>query len=665
MRLITNLLVGYLFFCAFLLNAQSSSVNSGMGLVMTPTARTSEEGTIAFKISEYAPFNKISLVAYPFDWLEASVYYTDVNVRRYYIGSKQSYKDKGFSFKIKALNETRFFPAIAVGFEDIAGTSIFKSEYLISSKKIGNFDLSLGIGFGDFGSRGNIENFLREGERSKWDFSTGGEIEDDFFKGKSSLFGGIQYKLNKFKTILKLEYDGNSYLDNFDLLPGLERYKPKSRYNYGFEKSLSKNFSLGINYIKGNELAVNFIAYTNLSKSKSDYELKFLSRSESNDRYIRMLNDLKRERIYLQNALIDDRNKVVKIKYVQNAYYDNELVASKIADYLEDNYGFYGYEISITSGNGAFEHNTLTRRYDKNFNVSKSSAIKYPFSPKISYPVYSFSINPDLISHIGSPAGFYFGGIDLNLSGILEFKYFQIASTYSMRVYDNFETLDYDSNATNLPQVRTNVQEYLKKSKNSFDEFTINFFRQISSEHNFLFSLGHLEQMFSGTHFEYLYKPTKSLLSLGFEHSNVKQRSFDGDFDSFLDYQTNTYHFNVYLAEPKNRIIFHLSYGKYLAKDKGITFDVSRKFKNGASFGAFFSLTNISKEEYGEGSFDKGIYFQYPLNIFNKSRNTNSFSSFVYRPITRDGAAKLNVSKRLKSLTEGSQYYEQFFKRNY
>ncbi len=657
--------ISLILFLASFASAQSFSVNSGAGIIMTPTARMLEEGTVTLNISEYAPFNKVSLVANPFNWLEASVYYTDVNVRRYSPGSKQSYKDKGFSFKIKALEETTYSPALAIGFEDIAGTSIFKSEYFVASKKINNFELSLGLGFGDFGSRGNVENFIRDGERSKWDFTTGGEIKDDFFKGKSSFFGGVQYELKSFGTILKAEYDGNSYADNFDLLPNLARYLPRSRYNFGLEKSFKEKYSIGLNFIKGNEIAVNFTARFNTAKSKDDYDLRVRSISIADTRYIRILEDLKNVNIYLQNAFIDDRNKVVKIKYVQNSYYDNVTVANKIARYLEQHHDLYGYEINITPGNGAFELSTLSRKYDRHFDTRKSVNTDYPFSPKINYPVFDYALNPNLISHIGSPSGFYFGGIDLNLAGILEFKYFQISSTYNIRLYDNFERLNYDPNATKLPQVRTNIQEYLKKSKNSFDELTINFFNQVTSEHNFLFSAGHLEQMFSGTHFEYLYKPTNSLFSLGLEFSTVKQRDFNGSFDSFLDYQTNTYHLNTYLAEPKHRLIFHLSYGKYLAKDEGFTFDVSRRFKNGASMGVYFSLTNISKEDFGEGSFDKGIYFQYPLNIFNKNRNTNSFSSFHYKPITRDGAAKLNVPKRLQSLTQGSQYYEQFFNRNY
>ena len=77
------------------------------------------------------------------------------------------------------------------------------------------------------------------------------------------------------------------------------------------------------------------------------------------------------------------------------------------------------------------------------------------------------------------------------------------------------------------------------------------------------------------------------------------------------DYKTVTGHINLYYQEPLSRIIFTIRGGKFLAKDSGINFDFSRKFSSGLRIGAFFAVTDISKEEFGEGSFDKGFYFPY------------------------------------------------------
>ena len=78
-----------------------------------------------------------------------------------------------------------------------------------------------------------------------------------------------------------------------------------------------------------------------------------------------------------------------------------------------------------------------------------------------------------------------------------------------------------------------------------------------------------------------------------------------------------------------------LSYGEYLAGDEGATFEFSRSFDNGVEIGFFTSFTDVSSEDFGEGSFDKGIFFKIP---FGQKR---SFNNFLWRPLTKDPASKL------------------------
>ena len=50
-------------------------------------------------------------------------------------------------------------------------------------------------------------------------------------------------------------------------------------------------------------------------------------------------------------------------------------------------------------------------------------------------------------------------------------------------------------------------------------------------------------------------------------------------------------------------------------------------------FGIFASFTDVSSEEFGEGSFDKGIYFNIPIY--------GNFINYTWRPLTKDPGAKL------------------------
>ena len=101
---------------------------------------------------------------------------------------------------------------------------------------------------------------------------------------------------------------------------------------------------------------------------------------------------------------------------------------------------------------------------------------------------------------------------------------------------------------------------------------------------------------------------------------------------------------NFYYREPTTRVLLHLRGGRYLAEDSGFTFNVSRDFESGLNMGVFFSLTDISKAEFGEGSFDKGFFFNLPIQVFFQDFSRGQ-AGFGLRPLTRDGAQFLVMHK--------------------
>ena len=69
-----------------------------IGLINTPTARFYEESSSAFTVYRGDPDRKITLTMMPYDWLEASIFYTSIEGRPYPFYEWQDYKDKGFNF---------------------------------------------------------------------------------------------------------------------------------------------------------------------------------------------------------------------------------------------------------------------------------------------------------------------------------------------------------------------------------------------------------------------------------------------------------------------------------------------------------------------------------------------------------------------------------------
>ena len=111
-----------------------------------PNARFSEEGTTKISLFRGDPDRKLNLTFSPFNWMEGGFYYADITDKVYGNNFSQSYKDKGFNVKFR-LKEQGIYPALALGFNDFAGTGIYGSEYFVSSYKFGKIAFSLALGW--------------------------------------------------------------------------------------------------------------------------------------------------------------------------------------------------------------------------------------------------------------------------------------------------------------------------------------------------------------------------------------------------------------------------------------------------------------------------------------------------------------------------------------
>ena len=127
-----------------------------------------------------------------------------------------------------------------------------------------------------------------------------------------------------------------------------------------------------------------------------------------------------------------------------------------------------------------------------------------------------------------------------------------------------------------------------------------------------MISAGILEEMFIGYGLEYLYYKNNSNYAIGFEVFDVTKRDYKMRFGK-LDYKNTVASANFYYRNY-NLIPFDMkiSYGEYLAGDIGSTIEFSRSFENGTKFGIFASFTDVTSEQFGEGSFDKGYFLTYP-----------------------------------------------------
>ena len=213
----------------FVLSVEASASDFGTtGLIDIPTARMASDGTLTSSAAIQSRTNSYSITYQATPWLEGTFRYTGFNKFFHY--------DRNYEAKLLLQREGSFKPQIAVGIRDLVGTGVFGSEYLVASKMIGNFDITLGMGWGRLAGKGMFKNpltQLSESFNGRDEFSgTGGELSSGtFFRGEQAgLFGGLSYSLASLPVELMLEYHPDQYYWESDYQGS---YKPESPWTAG------------------------------------------------------------------------------------------------------------------------------------------------------------------------------------------------------------------------------------------------------------------------------------------------------------------------------------------------------------------------------------------------------------------------------------------------
>lgn len=654
----------------------SSSTWGWVGLLQTPTARMRPAGTASVTASRVEPYSRYSIILQPFDWLEGGFRYNKITNRDagpFDFTGDQKFLDKNIDVKLRILTESVWLPSVAVGLQDIGGTSLFAGEYLVTSKRFGSFDTSLGLGWGYLGNSGDITNPLgiitdEFKDRPAVDFGQGGELSaNTYFRGRASIFGGVQWQTPWNDLVLKLEYEGNNYqnepLDN----PQVQR----SRFNYGvvYRLSDSANFHLGIE--RGNTLSVGISLFENFSTFNtpkvSDPKPLLVDTSPKPEQadWQQTLRQMQQQTNW-EVVEVNRRGSEVQldVRNGEAAYYNQsvERAAEVLHQNLPEDIKWFtlNYE---NNGNSVGQHvvdrdKFVQRRTEygvetqqpypeqvaiEGYNMPYEQVYQQPYKRFSS----EFSIGYQQV--LGGADGFLY---QLSLANDTRLNITQntwVEGRAAYRLIDNFDKFKQIGNSR-LPPVRTNLREYAVTSDFTIPDLAIKHMGKLANNHFYGVYGGLLEQMFAGVGAEYLYRPFNSWYAIGVDVNKVRQREFEQDF-GLQSYEVNTGHITAYVDTGFEDILATISVGQYLAGDKGVTVDVSREFNNGVRMGAFATRTNVSAEDFGEGSFDKGIYMTVPFSAFF-TKSIPGDANFLWRPLTRDGGAKLNRGFSLYQQTE-------------
>jgi hypothetical protein len=760
----------------------SANIWGETGLLQTPSARTAPAGTGSLTVGWFQPYTNINLALSPLDSFEFYLRYTNINNVPYgsqELAGGQSYKDKSTGIKIRMLKEDTYIPDLTVGVRDILGTGLFSGEYFVASKRYSDLDFSLGIGWGQLGTRNNVSNPFVSilgsnfSTRAAPVVGSGGTPNQQYFHGTAAFFGGVQYHTPWNGLVLKAEVDGN----NYQQLPFGNTLTNKSIFNFGATYQ-TKNVdftlaSLGNSQVMltvGLHERIDLLSTPKLDNAKPiPADLKSVGNYTPSNPGLQIFLEPQEQPVKSapksSNAVIAEQSKTPKIQISKTsnsvlANYDKTLL-----DFEEQTHWQVkdlratkdAWIVDLSDANGIFltnrinlgvaplhrdapsqietfylkfynwgmlvsefkvdrkqwmlsqtqllppsqRHESITVSntptdtdhpfFGKGFahvpTVTPASAVQdlasaiKPAAPA-AFDRLSQSLTPttdeiatqnqlqssaklvDTPSHksyetnlgvsyaqiVGSPSAPFLFALGIKADGTYKFRENTWATgTFNLRMVDNFGKYNYDPPPTGLQPVRTNIRQYMTQSLATMPNLQLTNTGKLSDNQFVSAYAGYLELMFAGVGGEYLWRPTNGRLAIGADINRVRQRQFNV-WTSMQNYSVTTGHLTTYWDTGLEDVLVKLSYGKYLAGDIGGTLDLSKVFQNGVKVGAYATRTNVNYTQYGEGSFDKGLYVTVPFDAFFV-RHSDSVANMLFTPLIRDGGDMLMRKYKLYDMT--------------
>ena len=629
------------------------------GLIDIPTARMSADGTLTTTAAIQSRTNSYAITYQATPWLEGTFRYTGWNQANY------TY-DRNYEAKIRLWEEQEYLPQVAVGIRDLVGTGLWGSEYVVASKAVGDFDFTLGMGWGRLAGNGDINNPLiqlsdRFAERQT-DVGLGGELSSGaFFSGKKAgFFGGAAYQFDSLPVSLMLEYNPDQYNFEFNI-GGL---RPKSPWSAAVKWQALPGVSLSLSRQHEQEWGIELSAALDTKSltprrpapiftSSLDMAPQDLpSQLNRRDWYDMLLYDVERSGLLLLEASIEPSSSTAILVMGNNQYpvwADAIAKMSVLADlHLPSSVNTFnivaeeaGHRVqTIQMRRPSLAYGQHKQLVERQISVLPGRSLASP-QRKTSFVQKKVFFDVGVGTRLqlfdpDDPARYQLYtniGISLALP-----KSWTLTGSYGVNITHNFDESSRSGDSALAP-VRSDVVKYLTEGDTGLDSL---YFEKRGSAYKGLHYRvfgGVLEEMYSGVGGEVLYQPFQSRLAYGLSANWVRQRDYDKSF-KHLDYQTATAFASVYWASPFYNVDIAVHAGKYLAKDVGATLEVRRTFNNGWMVGLWATMTDVSAEDFGEGSFDKGMFFKIPFEGLFGGNARGSYGARV-RPIQRDGGQRL------------------------
>ncbi|MFV1875031.1 YjbH domain-containing protein [Nioella sp.] len=647
------------------------------GMIDMPSAEVMPDGEFSTTISHFGGITRNTLSFQISPRLSGSFRYSATEGLN--LAGFETYFDRSFDLRYQLLQQQEggWWPSVAIGLQDFVGTGIYAGEYIVASRSFGDtLTVTGGVGWGRLGSYNSFGAPFSNVRPSFVPGDTGGEISyDQWFRGQAAFFGGIEWQPTDRLGVI-VEYSSDAY--RTETAQGV--FERRSPWNFGIEYQVNRSLRLGAYYLYGSEVGVNLAFSFNPHRPvtpvsnrpvpgplairpdpaenpdlwTADWVENPRARPALGERLREALDAEGQDLVAYDLGAYEAEIRIENTRYtaVAQALGRSARVMAEILPPSVETF-------HITLLDEGLAVSTLTlRRSDMEALEQEPNATEalqavaglraaQPTEAEDlvdgMFPRFDWSLRPYTRTSYFDPDNPILINLGVRLSASYEFHPgWRIDGALTQRLAGNLDQAR--TSPSNLPPVRTSSPLYDRQTGIAVERLTFSHARSLGNDLYGRVTVGYLERMYGGLSAELLWRPVNSRLALGAEINYARQREFDMGL-GFRDYGVVTGHVSAYY-DMANGYHVQIDAGRYLAGDWGATLSIDREFRNGWRVGAFMTLTDVSTEDFGEGSFDKGIRFSIPVTWFTGQPSRQSVGTTI-RPITRDGGARLGVPDRL------------------
>lgn len=582
-------------------------------------------------------------------------------------------RERSFDLRLQLLTEDPdgWRPSVAVGLQDMIGTGYYSSEYIVATRNLTpRLRVSAGLGWGRLASSGGIGSL--SDDRPVPDAQDRGRLTNaSWFRGEMAPFANIAWQATDKLTLLA-EYSGDDYAcETGDSSCAVEDWRSddealKNNLNLGLNYRAGQHYNIGAYVLGGRHFGIQASLALNprqapypsgLEKAPAPVRPRVAPAADpegwsgrwsadptAQPAIQKALGDaLAKEGQTLESMALTATRAEVRIRntrHIQQAEAIGRtvrLMTRALPPSVET--------LVVTSVEGGMPVSSLSfRRSDverlENTEAGRIAAVAtltdpaarndlLVQSPGIA-PRFQWSLGPSFTVGLFDPDEPLRYEVGAALNGSYELTPgLTVKGTLRQRLFGNADqkapgswaSIDDYRNATwdeivaengGIPRVRSDSRMYSGNDRLQVPQLVLNWNAHPAPAIYTRVTVGLLETMYGGISTEVLWKPVESRLALGAEVNQVRKRDYRDAFE-FLDYEATTAHVSAYY-ELGDGFMGQLDVGKYLAGDTGATLSLRREFASGWSVSAYVTKTDLSDDDSGEGSFDKGVSVQIPMN---------------------------------------------------